>query len=74
MRFHKLHFNINLVRKCSLTLLYTGFCHDRTTQGGGVTRAYYIGYNTTNVAQNVVKYVQNNKKTFCNFWFLFILL
>ena len=43
--------------------------------GGGVklTRAYYIGYNTTNVAQNMTKYVQYNHKTFFNFWVLFIL-
>ena len=57
-----------------LTLFYTGFCHDRTTRGGvKLTRGYYVGHNTPNVAQNAAKYVQNKEKTFCNFWFLFIL-
>ena len=37
--------------------------------GGGakLTRTYYVGHITINVAQNAAKYVQNNKKTFCNF-------
>ena len=39
---------------------------------GGVelTRAYYVGYNTTtSVAQNAAKYVQNKKKHFVFFGF-----
>ena len=55
----------------TLTLFYMGFCHDRTT-GGGVklTRGYYVGHNTTNVAQNTAKYVENNKKS--SFWCLIL--
>ena len=31
------------------------------TGGGKLIRPYYVGYNTTNVVQNVTKYVQNYK-------------
>ena len=33
-------------------------------RGGKLTRGYYVGHNTTNVAQNAAKYVQNKEKHF----------